>query len=130
MVQWRVYFFGGIFCFCQQVNTWYMYMRGPNFPYTKYGGYKWGLTNLVNVHTPMWKRRLKQHGRIPIDPAILAASGHRFIAKQKKKIKNANARDWGDARGDQIPETFLFCLKVLSSKYKIRLANSHFPAEQ
>ena len=28
-----------------------------------------------------------QHGRIAIDPAILAAIGHRFIAK-KKKTKN------------------------------------------
>ena len=40
-----------------------------------------------------------QHGRIPIDPAILAAIGHRFIAIQKKlkikmqtKIKNAGLR--------------------------------------
>ena len=34
-----------------------------------------------------------QHaGRIPIDPAILAAIGHRFIAPKKKKIKNADAR--------------------------------------
>ena len=42
----------------------------------------------------------------PIDPAILAAIGHRFIAKQNKKIKNGDARVWGDARGDQKPETF------------------------
>ena len=48
-----------------------------------------------------------QHGRIPIDPAILAAIEHRFIAKQKTKIKNANARVWGYARGNQKPETFL-----------------------
>ena len=32
-----------------------------------------------------------QHGRIPIDPAILAAIGHRFRAI-KKKIKNAGVR--------------------------------------
>ena len=32
-----------------------------------------------------------QHGRIPIDPAILAAIGHRFIAQKKKEIKNADA---------------------------------------
>ena len=59
-----------------------------------------GLTNLTNVHTPMWI------SRIPIDPAILAAIEHRFIAK-KKIIKNANALIWGDTRGDQKPETFL-----------------------
>ena len=46
-----------------------------------------------------------QHGRIPIDTAILAAIGHCFIAKEKK-IKNADARVWGDARGDQKPKTF------------------------
>ena len=27
-----------------------------------------------------------QRGRIPIDPAILAAIGHRFIAKTNKKL--------------------------------------------
>ena len=43
--------------------------------------------------------------RIPIDPAIFAAIGHRFIAK-KKKIKNADAWVWGDVRGDQKPQTF------------------------
>ena len=37
---------------------------------------KRGLTNRANVHTPMWKSRLKtQHGR------ILAAIGHHFTAK-------------------------------------------------
>ena len=46
-----------------------------------------------------------QHGRIPMDPAILAAIGHCFIAKQKK-IKNTDARLWGDAHGDQKSETF------------------------
>ena len=47
-----------------------------------------------------------QHGRIPIDPSILAAIGHRFMAK-KKKTKNANAQVWGDMHGDEKPETFL-----------------------
>ena len=42
----------------------------------------------------MWKHT------IPIDSAILAAIGHRFIAN-KKKLKNADARAWGDARRDQ-----------------------------
>ena len=34
---------------------------------------------------------IKHSSRIPIDPAIFAAIGHRFIAKKKKKI-NADAR--------------------------------------
>ena len=47
------------------------------------------LTNQANVHTPMsFKAQL---GRIPIDPAVLAAIGHRFIAT-KNKIMNADAR--------------------------------------
>ena len=50
---------------------------------------KRGRTNRANVHTPYVKKSFKtQHGRIPIDPAILAAIGHRFIAK---KTKNADA---------------------------------------
>ena len=46
---------------------------------------KRGLTNQANAHTPyMWKKSFKaQQGRIPIDPAILAAIGHRFIAQKK-----------------------------------------------
>ena len=51
-----------------------------------------------------------QHDRIPIDPAILAAIGHRFIAKKIQKIKNADAQVWGDARGDQKPESFILAL--------------------
>ena len=61
-----------------------LYTRGPNYPLQSMVA-KRGLTNLANV-----KKSFKaQHGRIPIDPAILAAIGHRFIA-----------------RGDQKPETF------------------------
>ena len=55
----------------------------------------------------MWKSLLKQHGRNPIDPAILAAIRHRLVAN-KKKTKNADARVWGDARRDQKPETLFF----------------------
>ena len=37
-----------------------------------------------------------QCDRIPIDPAILAAIGHRFIAKKTKKMnKHADVRVWG-----------------------------------
>ena len=75
----------------------------PNVLYTKRG-----LTNRENIHTHYVKKSFKtQHGRIPIDPAILAAIGHRFIAK-KNKNKNADARVWGDTRGDQKPETLFW----------------------
>ena len=37
---------------------------------------------------PHVKKSFKaQHGRIPIDPAILAAVGHRFIAKKIRKLE-------------------------------------------
>ena len=43
-----------------------------------------------------WGKRsypyVKRHGRIPIDSAILAAIGHRFIAKHKWKLKMPDAR--------------------------------------
>ena len=45
---------------------------------------KRGLTNRATVQS--------QHGRIPTDIAILAAIGHRFTAKKKKKNLNADAR--------------------------------------
>ena len=44
-----------------------------------------GLANRANDHTPYVKKLFKsQHGRIPIDPAILAAIGHRFTALKKE----------------------------------------------
>ena len=44
---------------------------------------KRGLTIRANVHTPNVKKSFKtQRDRIPIDSAILAAIGHRFIAKK------------------------------------------------
>ena len=51
---------------------------------------KRGHTIRANVHTPVKNLFIIQHGRIPINPAILAAIGHRFIAK-KKKTKNADS---------------------------------------
>ena len=63
---------------------------------------KRGLTNRACVHTctctPPYMYMYVKKPRIPIDPAILAAIGHRFIA-QKKKTKKLT-------RGDQKPETF------------------------
>ena len=55
----------------------------PNFLYTEYGGYRRGLTYQANVRTHYVKKLvIIRYGRIPIQPAILAAIGHRFIAKQ------------------------------------------------
>ena len=69
-VQWRRFFLLEIF-FLPTSEMLYMHTviaTRPNFP---------SLTNRANVHTPMWKSRLKtQDGRIPITPAI----EHRFIA--------------------------------------------------
>ena len=47
---------------------------------------KRGLINPTNVHTPSFvnKSFKTQHGRVPIDSAILAAIGHRFLAKIKQ----------------------------------------------
>ena len=42
--------------------------------------------NALKHSYPYVKKSFKtQLGRIPIDPAILAAMGHRFIAKKKKE---------------------------------------------
>ena len=47
---------------------------------------KRGLINQANVHTHTCVKKLfkTQRGRISINPAILAAIGHRFIAKKKQ----------------------------------------------
>ena len=73
---------------------------------------KRGLTNRANVYTPMWKCRLK-HSTAEFQwiQQIFAAIGHRFIAN-KKKIKNTDERVWGDACGDQKPETSFGGLKT------------------
>ena len=62
---------------------------------------KTGLTNRANYVKKLFK---SQHGRIPIDPAILVPIGHHFLAKKENNNKNA------DARGDQNPEPFLGAL--------------------
>ena len=48
---------------------------------------KRGLTNRANVHTPIDVKTLfkTRCSRIPIDPAILAAIGHCFIAKKEEE---------------------------------------------
>ena len=46
---------------------------------------KRGLTNQANVHTPVCKSCLKtQHGRNPIDPAILGCSWTSFHTQIKE----------------------------------------------
>ena len=61
-----------IFCifydvpFNASVNTWYMYtqlLEPDQISHTQSMVAKRGLTNRANVHTQMWKNRLKQHGR-------------------------------------------------------------------
>ena len=85
---------------------------------TKFPIYKvWWLRDASQI--PMWKSRLKtQHGRIPIDPAILAAIGQRFIAKKTQKIKNADTR--GLRQRTRRPETgnilLLFCFGCMVTK--------------
>ena len=56
---------------------------------------KRGLTNQANVHTTMWKKSFKaQHGRIPIDPAIFDAIGHRFVAGlMRRRVRRPETRD-------------------------------------
>ena len=63
----------------------------PKISHTQSMVAKRGLTNRENVHTPMWKEPFKtQHSRMSINPAILAAIGHRFM--EKKITENSNAR--------------------------------------
>ena len=82
-----------------------------------------GLTNRANIHTLQYvKKSFKtQHGRIPINPAIFAAIGHRFITK--KKTKNADALVWGDAHRDQKPE--IFWVLVLGPQKSLRFIVIH-----
>ena len=66
------------FCFASR-DTWYTVHAEVIFPIIQSMVAKRGLTNRTNVHT--------QHGKNLIDPAILAAIGHRFIDEQKRKLK-------------------------------------------
>ena len=67
-------------------------IRGDQISHIQSMVAKRGLTNWANVHTPVET----QHGRNPLDPAILAATGHRFIAKTNKKSKNATRTETRD----------------------------------
>ena len=72
--------------------------------YTKYDGEERPHKSGKRLYPCVIKSFKTQHCRILMDPAILAAIGHCFIAKQKK-ILNADARVRGNARGDQKLET-------------------------
>ena len=80
-------------------------LEPDQIPHTQSMVAKRGLTNRATVHTPFVRKSSKtQRGRIPIDPAGLAAIGHRFIAKKSKQ--KMLLRFWGDAHKDQKLETF------------------------
>ena len=87
---------------------------------------KRGLTNRANVHIPMWKSCLK-HSTAEIQ------SIHQFwlqldmVSEQKKKkIQNADAQVWDDARRDQKPETFVCALRTINQTCVCGYPAPHF----
>ena len=63
-------------------DTYTVIGSSPNFPYIKYEAER-HCTKSGKLSYHYVKKSFKtQHGRIPIDPAILAAVGHRFIEKK------------------------------------------------
>ena len=52
-----------------------------------------------------------QHGGIPIDAANFWLQLDIVSLQKTKKKKNADERVWGDARGDQKPETYFVALR-------------------
>ena len=75
---------------------------------------------------PYVKKSFKtRHGRIPIDPAIVAAIGHHFIAEKKNtKCRRAGLR-W--PQGKQKPETYFGEPKCNISLGIFLLASRYFP---
>ena len=69
---------------------------------------------------PYVKKSFKtQHGRIAIDPAILAAIGHRFIAnKKKRKLKMRTRRLRPATRADttETGDFFVCLISVLTTQ--------------
>ena len=66
-----------------------------NFPYTKV----WWLREAAQIGQMFIAlcEKVVFENRIPIDPAILAAIGHRFIAKEKKKKRKLKMQTHGSA---------------------------------
>ena len=62
-----------------------------------------------NVHTPMWKSHLK-HSMAEVQSIQQFWLQLDIVSqtKKKEKIKNADARVWGDVCGDQKPESLFF----------------------
>ena len=83
---------GTVACFClffanREIRDTYIVSSGTTFPMQSMVA-KRGLTNHANVHTHMWKSRLKHStAEFQSIPAILAAIVHCFIAPQKRKLK-------------------------------------------
>ena len=99
-------------------------IRGDQISHIQSMVAKRGLTNQANVHTPMWKSNFKaQHGRTPIDPAILATIGHRFIATTKRKLKMATRVDL--RQRTRRPETRDFSLALCFYKFMFSLRWKH-----
>ena len=114
---------GDTYIFCQPVKyVIHVYMvigTRPNCPIHKV----WWLRDTSQIgqtFIPLCKKKSFkiQHGRIPINPAVLAATGHRFYSNNKnQKIKNADARVWGDGHRDQKLETCCFALNPKVPKH-------------
>ena len=75
-----------LFLFLIFLNMYTRLLEPDQITYTQSMVAKRGLKNRANIYTPICEKLFKtQHGRILIDPAILAPIGHRFIAKSKSK---------------------------------------------
>ena len=119
-------FFSRNLFFChREIYDTYMYsMR------TKFSMYKvWWLREALQIGQTfiplqcMWKKSFKtQHGSVPIDPAILAAIGHRFIAEKK-----GNEKCWrtGLRRHARIPETGDFFLGGGGAEQQFKKKEQH-----
>ena len=67
------------------------------------------------IHKVWWLREASQIRQTFIPYPLSSNFGGNwtsFHSKEKKKIKNADARVWGDARGDQKPRDFLLALCI------------------
>ena len=111
-----------IFLFANQWNTWYKYtwlLKPDKISHTQSMVAKTGRTNRANVHTPCVNKSCKtQHGRISIDPAVLAAIGHRFIAKNNKNSRRGS----GATRMETKNRRLVFVgLRLVTSSQQLKL---------
>ena len=89
LVRWRAFFSDIFFCFANRKIRDTLYTWGPNFPLLYKVWWLREVSQIGQTFIPLYvKKSFKaQHGRITIDPAILAAIGHRFHYSQKFKLK-------------------------------------------